>query len=286
MEGSVHSNRWEQEAQFFDAQAAAHLQRPEPIDPSIVARYEAPGRLFAKEYCCRFLGNLEDKLVLDFGCGEGDDALLLASLGARVTAIDISPKAIEFARVRAEMSGVASRITFVCAPIEAAELPAGHFDVIWGDNILHHVLPVLDETLAALMRAAKPGAQVVFNEPVVLNRLLRRIRLFVPVHTDTTPGERPLEPSDIEIIRRHIPAVKNRYFRCFARLARLFVRCQQLETASPFQRALTKMFAATDYFLLSLPGIERLAGVGVFYGRAPLAFEREEGVASNVLSVA
>lgn len=269
MEANAHSKRWQEEAQFFDAHATTRAQQPEPIDSNVVARYESSGRLFSKEYCCRLLGNLRGKTVLDFGCGEGDDALLLASLGARVTAIDISPKAIEFACTRAKLSGVADLIEFVCAPIEVADLPAAHFDVIWGDNILHHVLPVLDETLAALMRAAKPGAQVVFTEPVNLNKTLRRLRLFVPVQTDSTPGERPLELPDLEVIRRHVANLKKRHFRFLAWLMRFTLPNGSLETASAVRRSMTKILAAIDYAVLTLPVAEKLGGMAVLYGRAP-----------------
>src|SRR5437868_9710059 len=221
MEAIGHSERWLQEADFFDAKATTRADRPEPIDPRIVERYTSCERLFSKEYCCRLLGDLRGKTVLDFGCGEGDDALLLASLGARVTAVDLSPKAIAFARARASLSGLADRIDFVCAPIEVADLPPAHFDVIWGDNILHHVLPVLDETLAVLMRAAKPDAQVIFTEPVSLNSTLRRVRFLLPIPTDATPGERPLELPDLDVIRRHMPDLTKRHFRFLARLTRL-----------------------------------------------------------------
>jgi 2-polyprenyl-3-methyl-5-hydroxy-6-metoxy-1,4-benzoquinol methylase len=274
MEGIAHSERWQQEAEFFDALATTRAQQAEPIDPRKVARYQSSGRLFPKEYCCHLLGDVRGKSVLDFGCGEGDDALLLASLGARVTAIDISPKAIEFARTRAKLSGVADLIEFVCAPIEVADLPAASFDVIWGDNILHHVLPVLDETLAALMRAAKPGAQVLFTEPVNLSPTLRRLRLLVPLETDSTPGERPLEFPDFEVIRRHVPDLEERHFRFLARLMRIILPTPNLETASPFRRALTKILAAIDYALLTMPFVQRLGGSAVFYGRAPAAAQQ------------
>jgi FtsP/CotA-like multicopper oxidase with cupredoxin domain len=83
--------------------------------------------------------------------------------------------------------------------VEEAALPERQFDLIWGDNVLHHVLPVLHQSLGILARAAKPGALMIFIEPVNLCRTLRRIRFLVPVHTEVTPGERPLEQHDLEI---------------------------------------------------------------------------------------
>jgi SAM-dependent methyltransferase len=45
--------------------------------------------------------------VIDFGCGEGANAIYLAKLGYRVTAVDISPIAIARARALAALEGVA-----------------------------------------------------------------------------------------------------------------------------------------------------------------------------------
>ena len=63
--------------------------------------------------------------------------------------------------------------------------------------LLHHVLDDLDGTMRHLLEAAKPGALVLCIEPVNLNRTLRKIRFLVPVHTEVTPGERPLEREDL-----------------------------------------------------------------------------------------
>ncbi|TNY38141.1 SAM-dependent methyltransferase [Thermomonospora catenispora] len=49
--------------------------------------------------------------ALDLGCGEGGDAVHLASRGWRVTAVDISPTALDRTRALAERAGVADRIT-------------------------------------------------------------------------------------------------------------------------------------------------------------------------------
>src|SRR5689334_25093379 len=146
-----------QEAGFFDAQACENAKRLEPVDPAVLRRYAHPGRLYPKEECFRLLGEVKGKTVLDVGCGEGEDAMLLASLGAQVTGLDVSAGAINLAQRRAALNGVSGRARFVCAPLQSANLPERSFDVIWIDNVLHHVLDELALTLGALLRAAKPG---------------------------------------------------------------------------------------------------------------------------------
>jgi 2-polyprenyl-3-methyl-5-hydroxy-6-metoxy-1,4-benzoquinol methylase len=263
--------RWQQEAQFFDAEASKRIETVTSIDTRVVERYRSPGRLFPKEYSCRILGDLRGKAVLDVGCGEGENTLLLAKLGAKVTGIDISPKAIELGAARAKASGLSATTSFICAPIEAANLPDGHFDVVFGDNILHHVLPVLDETMKLLVRAAKPGAKLLFIEPTNLNPTLRRIRFLVPVHTQQTPGERPLERDDLDVVRRHIPDLTKRHFVFLGRLTRFLLPDGSYENAPPFRRALVNTLAAVDYAALAIRGVETLGGMTVLHGHAPVA---------------
>src|ERR1700679_3493773 len=52
------------------------------------------------------VGDLEPGRALDVGCGEGADAVWLASRGWQVTAIDVSLLALQRATASAERSGV------------------------------------------------------------------------------------------------------------------------------------------------------------------------------------
>lgn len=67
--------------------------------------------------------------ALDLGCGEGGDAIWLASRGWTVTAADISQRALEIAGRNAAAAGVADKITWERHDL-AASLPAGSFDLV------------------------------------------------------------------------------------------------------------------------------------------------------------
>lgn len=257
--------RWREETSFFD-QFVGDVDL-EPIDPLTLARYRGPlRRRYSYEFRLRLLGDLRGKTVLDVGCGEGTGSTLLAKLGAHVTGIDISPKSIELAASRAEMNHLTASCRFLCGPLETAELAPDSFDIIWGDAILHHIIPDLAGVLTRLTQWAKPGALMVFGEPVNFNQTLRRIRFMVPVKTDVSPDERPLEFGEIATLRRYIPDLQMQHFALLGRLDR-FVLVKSNYERSPWpRRAISSALSLFDAAALSLPWIWRLGGHAVLYG--------------------
>jgi 2-polyprenyl-3-methyl-5-hydroxy-6-metoxy-1,4-benzoquinol methylase len=256
-----------QEAQFFDRWADENARRLQPVEDAVLRRYRNPGRNYPKERCFQLLGDLRGKSVLDVGCGEGEDAMILAKLGARVTGLDVSPGAIDLAKQRAGINGVAHQTRFVCAPLAEANLPARSFDVIWIDNVLHHVLDDLEPTLRALLQAAKPGATILCIEPVNLNKTLRKIRFLVPVHTEVTPGERPLEKHDLAILEKLVPGIRRRHFNFLGRLGRFIIPDYRYETAAAWRRALSDIIHFIDRVVLSVPKVAELGGIGLLHGK-------------------
>jgi SAM-dependent methyltransferase len=91
---------------------------------------------------------LEPGRALDLACGEGQNAIWLASLGWTVTGVDFSEVAIAKARARAERDGV--DVEFISADLRTYEPARGAFDLVL---VLYlHVQP--DERRAVLDRAA------------------------------------------------------------------------------------------------------------------------------------
>ena len=70
-----------------------------------------------------FFSEIAGKVVIDFGCGEGDDAIEIAGRGAkRVVGIDIREDVLEEARRRALHAGVPNTCSFVSATSELADV--------------------------------------------------------------------------------------------------------------------------------------------------------------------
>jgi magnesium-protoporphyrin O-methyltransferase len=108
------------------------------------------------------LAQLPDDLngarVLDAGCGTGAASAELAARGARVTAIDISPRLVDIARDRMP-DALRARIEFRAGDMLSADL--GTFDhVIAMDSLIYYTRRDLSQALAALSQRA---GQIVFT---------------------------------------------------------------------------------------------------------------------------
>ena len=113
------------------------------------------------DYIAQRCGGFAGKTVLDAGCGGGILAEAMAIAGARVTAIDLSAKALAVAKLHQLESGVEVDYQLVAPEALAAECP-GSFDVVTCMEMLEHV-PDPASIVAACARLAKAGGIVVFS---------------------------------------------------------------------------------------------------------------------------
>lgn len=143
-----------------------------------------------------FIGDLHGKHVLEYGCGVGEHAVLLAKSGAHVSAFDLSPVSIAVARRRAELNQMEANIDLTVAAGKSLPYADESFDIIFGLAILHH----LDVTAswADLYRVLKAGGKAVFVEPMGMNPLLNFVRAWIPYPTKRPRGaDRPLNYEEI-----------------------------------------------------------------------------------------
>ena len=164
------------------------------------------------------LGDLRGKQALDYGCGHGMAAVVLARAGAQVSAFDLSPGYVAEARERAQANGVP--LTCVAAAGESLPFAEASFDAVWGCAILHHL--ELDRAARELHRVLKPGGVAVFCEPWGGNPLLQFARAVLPYPAkDRTADERPLRRRDLVPLRESFPNLEVEGFQCFGMLRRV-----------------------------------------------------------------
>lgn len=125
-------------------------------------RYAAVENLWAarpNRFLVAEVGDLEPGRALDLACGEGQNAIWLASLGWDVTGVDYSEVAISKARARAERDGV--HVEFVCADLVEHEPEPAGFDLV---VVLFLHVPAHERhgVLAKAAGAVAPGGTFVF----------------------------------------------------------------------------------------------------------------------------
>jgi len=134
--------------------AAAILNRYEWHDVEAPPGYEGKGKLEA------LIGpaiwdQIVDKIVLDFGCGHGREAIVLARHGARrVIGVDVQEKQLAIARVLQAAAGV-SNCTFVHQFDSKADV------ILSIDSFEHFGHP--DEILKEMSRLLKPDGKVIVS---------------------------------------------------------------------------------------------------------------------------
>ena len=96
---------------------------------------------------------IRDRVVIDFGCGSGAEAVEMALRGARkVIGVEILPHELRAARERAERSGVADRCVFTARPAARAHV------IVALDSFEHFADP--GGVLRTMAEMLEPGGQV------------------------------------------------------------------------------------------------------------------------------
>jgi 2-polyprenyl-3-methyl-5-hydroxy-6-metoxy-1,4-benzoquinol methylase len=166
-------------------------------DPGIIARYSNPPEdtPFQLEYSYHLLGDVQGKAVLDYGCGAGENSLILAARGARVTGIDISPDLVEIARRRLEINHFSAEFRAISG--YDTGLPDASMDVVFCIAILHHL--DLEQARHEVRRVLKPGGILIIQEPVRDSRTYAFLRSLIPYSAhDNSEYERPLRAEEID----------------------------------------------------------------------------------------
>jgi 2-polyprenyl-3-methyl-5-hydroxy-6-metoxy-1,4-benzoquinol methylase len=166
-----------------------------------------------RQYGAKLLGSVKGCRVLDYGCGQGEEATYLAKMGAQVTAIDISPVGIGLTKARAKLNGVGDRVSAMLMRCDPTEFPSESFDVIHGFGILHHI--GLQIGLVEIKRLLRPGGRGLFFEHMGNSKTIERLR---PKEKDYTKGERPVTWKEVQEIRPEFSKFLARPFHIASRL--------------------------------------------------------------------
>lgn len=102
--------------------------------------------------------------IIDAGCGQSTLAGDLLALGyCHLTALDISPSAIDFVKAQLGVSG--DKVEWIVADITRASLPPGAYD-LWHDRAVFHFLTGAPDRAAYVERvrtSVKPGGHIIIG---------------------------------------------------------------------------------------------------------------------------
>ncbi len=132
---------------FWEDHYAEHAGRRHPPTPHL--------QELAKE--------LHPGTALDAGCGEGADAIWLATQGWRVTAVDVSRVAIEYATQAAQEASLDHPIEWLEADLAEWTPPPGSFDLV-SAQYLHVPAAARNNVLDSLADAVAPGGTLLFAD--------------------------------------------------------------------------------------------------------------------------
>jgi SAM-dependent methyltransferase len=147
----------------------SHYGREQQIDPKAGMmdgqfwedRYRSRNQVFSGDpngVLVTEVTGLPPGQALDVGCGEGADALWLARHGWQVTAVDISPTALQ----RAAEADTDGRVTWTRADLTTTPPQAGAFDLVSVQYFPLQYQP--DHTaLRGLLDAVAPGGILLFG---------------------------------------------------------------------------------------------------------------------------
>ncbi len=266
----------EQERAFYDANYARFLTLPDHalrVDRAVLEKclsdpahpfYERQ-RLYRASMAALDRASLRGSRVLDYGCGPADFGVWMATEGADVTLLDLSPAAVELGRRRASASGVVVR----GVAADAMRLPMfeeGEFDLVFACAALHHTLKYGD-AVGELARVMKPAARLVLCETWGGNPLLnaaRRIRA-------SAAGEAEEQGEEIILSRTELRALDPWFDSLVVEPLNLFAMGKRLlrgHLVNPVARGAISVLETIDRAVLGMvPGLREWCGEAVITAR-------------------
>jgi SAM-dependent methyltransferase len=254
----------EQKGEWITYTGAAQPSEDSLIMPeAAIRRYERPREdtVFPLEYAFHLLGDVEDRTIIDLGCGDGVNTVLLASLGARVLSVDISKKSLDLTGRRAAANKVDGRVTLLHSDAMAIPIEAGSIDAVLCTAVLHQVEPI--KTARQIRRVLKPGGVAVFDETIVGPTPFGAIQHFFPrcEDMDTDADDTPLNLRKADAVCRAVgmPGRRREFW-----LTTRFVRRIGARTFSRAAKAAQRLDAAV---LQRFPFTRKLASPLVWEAR-------------------
>jgi ubiquinone/menaquinone biosynthesis C-methylase UbiE len=207
---------------------------------------------------------VEGKSILDLGCGRGVRTHLFAKAGAsRSVGCDISKAAIQIANTIRETAPEKDRIELYEMTAEQLSFGDGTFDIVFGENILHHA--VVASAIRETRRVLKKGGYAVFCEWVKRPlfdkiRNMKIVKEIFPHGGFQKQSERYVTEHEKKLTQDDLKCIRDSFATIVVHKRYLFTRIPIYMHASTLQ----PFFEKADYTLLrTVPFLQRWAAAAI-----------------------
>jgi SAM-dependent methyltransferase len=192
----------EREKQFHDRWALDTSLERIPV----LEVFESPVAM-ENRFILQQLGPLAGKKLLDVGVGLGESSVYLATQGAEVTAVDVSPEMVDLTLRLGQRYGVT--IKGVVSGGEDLPVESNSYDFVYSANTLHHVSD-RKRFFEQIHRVLKPGGKFFTIDPLVYNPI---IAVYRRMATEVrTVDESPVSFQTLRLARRYFINLRHREF--------------------------------------------------------------------------
>jgi SAM-dependent methyltransferase len=182
------------------------------LHPVEIDRYLDPpsDTVYPLEYAYNLLGDVRGKVVLDFGCGSGENLIPLVKRGAHVIGIDISPDLIDIAKHRVQEAQIVADLRVQSA--YETELSDHSIDVIFCIALIHHL--EIARVQREMVRILREGGYIVMQEPIRFSDFYNRFRNVFPAPSNVSDYEHPLTAEEFKVLTHgYFLCTNTRFFR-------------------------------------------------------------------------
>lgn len=238
------------EIEYYDKKAAESAVRGEDAD------FEGfnPKNLSSFQFCYQWLSeHCKDKVVLDYGCGNGVHSIFLAKAGAKkVVGIDLSRKSLDIAKEKIRKYGLENKVEFIVMDCEKMDFPDNYFDIIFDGGTFSSI--DLNKAYQELARVLKPegfllGIETFGHNP--LTNLKRRLNKITGKRTSWA-AEHIFNLKDFKKAEEYFTEREIKFFHLVSWIIFPFL-------SLPGARILLNIFEGLDKLLLRMPFLGKYA---------------------------
>jgi ubiquinone/menaquinone biosynthesis C-methylase UbiE len=232
--------RKEKEIEYYD-QKAAELSGSqtsadfEGFEPQSLASFKFLYKLLEKYS--------QDKIILDFGCGNGIHSFFPVKIGAKkVIGIDLSENSLAIARERARKEGIEDKIEFIKMDCEKMDFPNNFFDIILDGGTFSSL--DLKNVLPELARVLKPDGMIIGIETFGHNPIANLKRKLNKVSGKRTSwaASHIFQQKDLKEAGKYFGKIEVWYFHIISFLAIPFLKLAGGKIFLKVMEAIDKIF--------------------------------------------